>query len=322
MYNNSLNELPTGQLNANLTDDFVMRVGIPHSGGRLAAHAFNEDFKAMVSASAFWDRQKRVFRMPEATDLSEIDFALDSAGFTAILQFQRHGKQEGMAGIFPWTCGQYLELANLSGCSWYSQADLCTEQGVANDAEAIDYRIRATATLLEGMLQTLYAWQNELAKSCNSTVVANMLRPPVPVLQGRTISDYLFSLDLLNQVWSRWEGWLAPPALIGIGSMCRRDLHDGEQGLIAILENLQKNFPKESRAHVFGAKNLALDHLPNLGFVASSDSMAWDFGSRVKAHKLKVSNTMERRTREMSDWMSAAMKRVNSHSTSTTVMWS
>jgi hypothetical protein len=50
MYNEALNELPTGQKNAHLDDDFVMRVGIPHSSGRLAAHAFNEDFKCMVSA--------------------------------------------------------------------------------------------------------------------------------------------------------------------------------------------------------------------------------------------------------------------------------
>lgn len=308
-----LNELPMRQKNAHLPDDgFVMRVGIPHSGGRLAAHAFNEGYAAMVSASAFWNRTKREFRMPEATDLSEIDFALDSAGYTGILNFQRKGQQEGIAGIFPWSFSAYMEFANLSGCNWYSQADLCVEENLARDREAIDFRIRATATLLEAMLQILYEWQNELARTCNSTVVANMLRPPVPVLQGRRLDDYLFSLELLNSVWDRWNGWLDSPALIGVGSMCRRDLHDPEEGMYAILDALGRNLPKGARLHVFGAKNFALNEIPKLEFVASSDSMAWDYSARVKAHKHGVSNSMERRSTEMTSWMQAAMARVSS----------
>ena len=312
MYNETLNVLPTRQRNANLHDDFVMRVGIPHSGGRLAAHAFNENYKAMVSASAFWNKTKREFHMPEATDLSEIDFALDSAGYTGILNFRRNGRQDGIAGVFPWSFAQYMEFANLSGCNWYSQADLCCEPQIAKDREAIEYHVRATATLLEGMLQILYAWQNELAKSCNSTVVANILRPPVPVLQGRLLGDYMLSLELLDKVWGRWEGWLDKPTLIGIGSMCRRDLHDPEEGLYPILKALGRNFPKGSRAHCFGVKNLALNEIPKLGFIASSDSMAWDYGARVKAHKNGVSNSMERRAKEMTEWMSAAMARISS----------
>jgi len=40
-----------------------------------------------------------------------------------------------------------------------------------------------------------------------------------------------------------------------------------------------------------------------MDFIASTDSMASNFGSRVKAHKAGVSNSMERRTKEMSVWM-------------------
>jgi hypothetical protein len=308
------NELPTNQKNANLGDEFLMRVGIPHSGGRLAIHADNEGFAAMVSASAFWDRTKRVFRMPEYTPLSEMDFALDSAGYTALLGFQRKGRQDGIAGIFPWSYEAYIEFACLSGSSWYSQPDLCVEEGVAKDAEAVNYRIRATATLLEGMLQILYEWQNELSRTCNSTVVANMLRPPVPVLQGRVRSDYLYSLELLDAVWSRYEGWLDKPALIGVGSMCRRDLHDKEEGLYAVLETLRPHFPEGSKAHLFGVKNQALNEVPKFDFVASVDSMAFDFSARVKAHKQGVSNTIERRSAEMTEWMQSAMARITSAS--------
>lgn len=111
-------------------------------------------------------------------------------------------------------------------------------------------------------------------------------------------------------MWERWHGWLDTPALIGIGSMCRRDLHDPDEGLYAILETLGRNFPKGARAHCFGVKNLALNELPKMGFIASSDSMAWDFNSRVKAHKQGASNTMSRRTNEMTAWMQSAMARV------------
>lgn len=311
MHNEALNQLPTRQKNAHLSDDFVMRVGIPHSGGSLAAHAFNENFAGMVSASAFWNRAKRQFHMPEATDLTEVDFALDSAGYTGILNFRRNGRQDGIAGVFPWSMSQYMEIANQCGCSWYTQADLCCEPAIANDREAIDYHIRATATLLEAMLQVLYAWQNELAKSCNSTVVANMLRPPVPVLQGRVLGDYMRSLEFMTKIWERWEGWLDKPALVGIGSMCRRDLHHPEEGLYPIIDALGRNFPKGSRAHLFGVKNQALNEIPKMDFIASSDSMAWDYSARVKAHRTGVTNSMDRRKTEMSAWMASAMSRIS-----------
>jgi len=103
----------------------------------------------------------------------------------------------------PWSFSRYRAFANLSGCSWYNQADLGCERNIADDRRAVEYHVRATATLLKGMLQILYAWQNELVRTCNSTVVANMLRPPVPVLQGRVLSDFMLSLELLNEVWGR-----------------------------------------------------------------------------------------------------------------------
>ena len=51
--------LPSGLVNAPFEQvgKFLMRVGIPHRGGRLAFHAFNEGYAAMVSASAFWSSE-------------------------------------------------------------------------------------------------------------------------------------------------------------------------------------------------------------------------------------------------------------------------
>lgn len=302
--------LPANQVNAHLSDELVMRVGVPHRGGRLAFHAFENEYPVMVSANAFWDGASRSFKMPEATDLTETDFALDSAGFTAVHRWQTQGTQAGMAGVFPWTCAQYVEFANCSGASWYSQPDLCCEPAVASNDAEIDFRIRATATLLEGVLRQIFAWQCELAKDCSSNVVANLLRPPVPVLQGWTVDHYLRSLELLNEVWSRWQPWIAAPRLIGLGSVCRRDLHHPKHGLFAVLAGLEGRLPEGARLHLFGVKGAALSQVKMYPWIASADSMAYDFGARVKAREACVSNTLAHRAGEMTRWMQAAAGRI------------
>jgi hypothetical protein len=93
--------MPNLQTNANLSGEFIMRVGIPHTSGKLAFHAFTQGYAAMVSAGAFWDLKKSKFRIPDATDLTQLDFALDSAGFTAMMLWKAKGQQAGMAGVYP-----------------------------------------------------------------------------------------------------------------------------------------------------------------------------------------------------------------------------
>lgn len=302
--------MPVHQKNAHLGEELVMRVGIPHKGGRLSFHAFNESYPVMVSASAFWNPNAGVFSVPEATNLTELDMALDSAGFTAMLNWKAKGRQAGMAGVFPWTYAQYCELASTLSPAWWSQPDMCCEPEICTDQAMIDYRIDATATLLEGTLRLVYAWQNELARDCSPSTVASMIKPPVPVLQGWSASDYLRSLDLLMNVWERWQPWLALPSLIGLGSVCRRTLKHPTHGLLAILAALEGNLPHSSKLHMFGVKGSVLSNLKMLDWVGSVDSMAYDYGARVKAHKAGHSNTMAHRSKEMTDWMSAAARRI------------
>lgn len=303
-------QLPSKQLNAILDDEMVMRVGIPHRGGKLAFHAFNQEYPVMVSANAFWEVEKGCFRVPEATDLSEMDVALDSAGFTAMNLWKSKGAQKGMAGIFPWSYAQYVELASTLNPAWWSQPDLCCEPEIAHDQKTIDYRINATATLLEGVLRVVYEWQNELAKTCSANVVANLIKPPVPVIQGWSASDYLRSLDLLMAVWERWQPWIDTPALIGLGSVCRRNLNHPTHGLYAILAKLEGSLPDGSRLHLFGVKGASLSEVKMLDWVASADSMAYDFGARIKARQEGMSNTIAHRSAEMSRWMGAAQSRL------------
>ncbi|MEM5331711.1 hypothetical protein VSR34_34890 [Paraburkholderia sp. JHI2823] len=90
----------------------------------------------------------------------------------------------------------------------------------------IDYRISATATMLEGTLRVVFAWQEQLSRDHDSREVSNLVRVPVPVIQGYPVDEYRWSLDQLLAVWERWRPWLAEPTLIGLGSVCRRSLND------------------------------------------------------------------------------------------------
>ena len=287
-----------------------MRVGIPETGGALTFHAFNQSFPAMVSASAFWNAKAGRFNIPEATNLYELDMALDSAGFTAMKLWQKRGTQPGIAGVFPWTWAQYIELAQLVGASWWSQPDLCCEPEIAKNQEEIDYRVAATGTLLEGCLRIVYSWQEELSKTSSPSVVASLVRPPVPILQGWSADDYLRSLDMMMNVWERWQPWLAAPALIGIGSVCRRNLTHPTHGLYAILSALEGRLPAGSKVHLFGVKGGSLAKVKMMPWVASCDSMAYDFGARVKARESGKPNSVGLRSSEMSEWMAAAARRI------------
>lgn len=275
----------------------IVRVGLPHRGGTLAFHAFNHNYPAMVSANAFWNGT--TFCLPEASDVQELDFALDSAGFTAMRLWQTKGRQAGIAGIFPWSYEQYIEFALSIGATWWSQPDLCCEPEIAQNQDEVDYRINATATFLEGTMRIVDQW---------SFLAGQRLSSPLPIIQGWSVSDYLRSLDLMLEVWERWHS--GPPPLIGVGSVCRRSLHDPEHGLLAIVSALELHLPAGSRLHLFGVKGGALSALKMHEFVASVDSMAYDFGARVKSRVNSRPNDMAHRSAEMTQWMCAAQHRL------------
>lgn len=199
-----------------------------------------------------------------------------------------------------------MELAFSCGAAWWSQPDLCCEPEIATSPDEVDFWVRATATFLEASFQQLYAWQSELAKRLPARVAANMAWPCVPVIQGWRADDYLRSQDLLMQVWERWQPWVAPTALIGIGSVCRRSLHHPEHGLYAILRALDGRLPAGAKAHLFGVKGAGLSRFKGIAWVASADSMAYDFTEHVNAHRRGESNTIEARARAMTRWMDNA----------------
>ncbi|WP_321935495.1 hypothetical protein [Paraburkholderia sp. J8-2] len=303
--------LPENQINAHLGDEPIMRVGVPQRSGALALNATLKQYPVMVSANAYWDPKKQCFNIPEHTPLIDANVAVDSAGFVAMMLFKSKGLQSGMCGVFPWSYEQYLTFANLMRPAWYSAPDMCCEPQAVSGQDEIDWRIDATGTLLEGCMRVLYEWQDQLAKGgCNTQTITDLVRIPVPIVQGWSISDYLASLELTLQVWERWQPWVAPPALMGLGSVCRRDLHHPEHGLFAILEQLEGRLPKGTKLHLFGVKGAALDRVRMYDFVASFDSMGWDYGARRQALRSGMSNTMGHRIGKMNEWMSKATERM------------
>lgn len=88
-------------LNAHLTPGMDVRVGIPTPSEKLAFHAFQNEYKTMVSAQAFWNARAEKFRVPSASDLFETDFALDSAGYTAMMLWGKKGPQKGHGKCIP-----------------------------------------------------------------------------------------------------------------------------------------------------------------------------------------------------------------------------
>ncbi|MYM92555.1 deazapurine DNA modification protein DpdA family protein [Duganella vulcania] len=311
-----MTRLLTEQRNARIEpcEGLLIRTGIPHRSGKLAYHAFERGYATLVSANAFWNAKKGCFTLPGVTDLSETDVALDSAGFTSMALFAKKGRQAGIGGVFPWTYAQYLELASELNPSWYTQPDMCCEPELANSQDEIDYRVNATATMFEGCMRLTYAWQNHAAKDSNARVAANLYRAPVPCLQGWRASDYLRSLEMMLQISERWQPWQAPPVLIGVGSVCRRDLHHPEFGLFAILSALEPYLPKGAKLHLFGVKGTALARLREFACVASVDSLAWDLSARIAAHRDQVSNTLANRMGAMDDWMDKAQARAAKNS--------
>ena len=241
------------------------------------------------------------------------DVALDSAGFTAMLNWAKKGQQTGMANTYAWTLPEYTDLvASLrSACSWWAQPDFCVEEAIAPNQKERRRRIELTAMSLSYCLQETQ-FHEVLAerefKHVKSRLrrriltLNNSIRPPVPVLQGWDVDDYRYSAELLLHAWEPWKDMYSCN-LIGLGSVCRRHLHDKRHGIFAILRGIEEFIPKGSKLHLFGVKGAALQALKDHPLVASADSMSYDYAARMSAAKAGLSNAMAGRIDAMHAWM-------------------
>lgn len=251
----------------------TIRVGMPLPSGELLQYGVASGLPMLMSANAFARVNARRefvgFNLAAARAIPEhVDCALDSAGFVAASHF----------GDYRWSVDAYLDLAASREWAFYSAMDYCVEPQVAPDAAT--RRLRVDATVARYF-------------QCADRAAQRGVVAPLPVIQGYFASEYAYCAAALALG--------KDTKMVGIGSVCRRHLH-GPDGLIAIIEALDRVLPPDTVCHLFGAKGNALPALEQAGLahrVGSTDSMAWDMACR---RAMPVGRTQIMRARAMVEW--------------------
>ena len=263
-------------------------VGLPHlNDGPILQRARALGRTALISANALsrWSEKRgwrewtgwRLGQLQNARGLSGL--CLDSAGFVATARY----------GVFPWSLSDYVSLAAAYPFQWWASADYCVEAEIARDRDEVFDRLSRTIRA-----------NRDCRILGEDAGIADRL---MPVIQGRRPSDYERCVDAL------W-GSLRPGALIGVGSMCRRDIH-GPEGLIAVIDHLDQILPAGVLLHAFGVKGTALPFLlPFAHRVASIDSQAYGVGARRAALKAGISKTDRVVADYMEQWLAGQYHRL------------
>lgn len=254
----------------------LIRIGLPTPTGAIPVEVERLDSPALVSAGALWDKDRRRFRAVPF-GLADLDLALDSAGFVAHV----------VHGDYPWNVDAYVELAGSWGWAWWSQMDYACEAEIARDQAEVRWRVHMSAVLLRACRYRARDWREQ---------GATWLQDPMPILQGQAPESYLRSVEEVDrELGGTW------PALIGIGSMCRRHV-EGDRGIFAVLKALEPVVPRGTRYHLFGVKGQALDGLRGHPRIESVDSQAWDRAARWRASKEGRPCDMALKTEELHRW--------------------
>ena len=256
-------------------------VGLPHLGkGALLRRLEELGQPALISANALsrWSmargwREWRGWKwsmLGNARGLTSL--SLDSAGFTAMATY----------GGYPWTIADYVQLAAAFPFRWWAALDYCVEPEIATDREEV----------LDRISRTIRANIECRLHGEDAGIAANFL----PVIQGRLPQDYERCAEALSLTIER-------AAIIGVGSMCRRSIH-GADGLISVVDHLDRVLPRGVQLHLFGVKGEAIPFLmPFAHRVASLDSQAYGVGARVAARRQGKSKTDQFVAEHMTTWL-------------------
>ena len=294
--------LLVGLPNPSVNDQFARALAQVH-----AEQDMKGDAPRLFSANALW-RKKTVkdaegkkhkvsrFHAPEALWLVDREVqSLDSAGFTAMVKF----------GGYRWRTDQYVWFMAQLGLhdmgfpfNWWSAMDYCCEEEIAKDREEVLRRIdRTVESYGECLREWLYLVVDEGFPA---------FPEPMPILQGRTPQDYINCYHGLvkarrrlfdefrakNLIYYedgevsdgvRHLAYLEFPQLLGVGSVCRRNVL-GAEGILPILQTLDAQLPKYMQFHLFGVKGSVLNRIgPYTARIASIDSMAYAKKTRERA---------------------------------------
>ena len=257
-----------------------IRVGLPQRGGALVKAARDAGLPTLMSANAFAVYQKKGerqgsfshFALPKPGAFDGLEIALDSAGFVVMSRY----------GASPWTIEQYVELAASAPWAWWASADMCCEPAVAGSKMLRRLRVAGS---VRGYLD------------CARAADERGIKTPMPVLQGHTPEDYAECVDRMPLL--QW------PDLVGVGSVCRREL-GGPDGLDRVIDAIDHALPKHVKLHLFGVKSTAVGVYAKHPRIASTDSAAWDYQARAKR---RTGRTQAFRASEMLAWQKRQVER-------------
>lgn len=241
----------------------TVMVGLPHlADGKLLERARRLQQPVLISANALsrWTKERgwrkwagwRISALANATGLKSL--SLDSAGFSAMVTY----------GGYPWTIDDYIRLAAAFPFQWWASLDYCVEHQVAGDRDEV----------LDRISRTIRANVECRLRAEDQGILTNFM----PVIQGRLPFDYERCADALS-------GTIERAGLVGVGSMCRRPIH-GPEGLMAVLDHLDRVLPPGIRLHLFGVKGEAIPYLTVFAHrIASIDSQAYGVAARNAARR-------------------------------------
>lgn len=263
-------------------------VGLPHlNNGPILDRVAQLRQPALISANCLsrWSSQRgsrewtgwRMGQLANAHRLAALH--LDSAGFVATSRY----------GAFPWTVANYVALAASYPFAWWASADYCVEAEIASHRDQV----------IERLSRTIAANRECRRYADDHGILSTMM----PVIQGRRPCDYERCADGL------W-GMIERAPLLGVGSMCRREV-TGPEGLIAVVEHLDRILPQAVELHLFGVKGPAIPYLLPFGKrIRSIDSQAYGTSARHEALKRQISKSDHFVADHLEAWLTAQARRL------------
>jgi hypothetical protein len=242
----------------------MIRVGIESGRTAVLARAKLIGAPILVSANSLWRHGQFIgWRAYEGFDV-----ALDSGGFVAMRRY----------GGYRFTPEQYGALVAQMRPTWWAQMDFCCEPELAANRSAVAKRIDATARHLE---------------ACRRVATELSIEMPLLVLQGWKPQDYC-----QGPIYEQNYQW---PDLIGVGSVCRRNVN-GPDGVLAVVDAIDRVLPANVKLHLFGVKSAALKALRHHPRFESMDSMAWSMRARWHAIENGLPCSGEMRADFLQSW--------------------
>ena len=245
----------------------------------------------MLSANRFWRPNANKFSNFEGwTHDINFNIWLDSGGFVAARKY----------GKWRYKIDDYVRFATEEAfAQHYFAQDFCCEPEIAQDHAEVRLRIQKTVVSLRETHNWIREYDAEYLKNRETQLTRKpsyfQLPPadptplPVPCVQGWHPDDYEYCCELMDREIFQFEGgW---PDLIGVGSVCRRDLHGEYGGLLKVVGRLDQILPSHVKLHLFGVKAAGAEALKEHPRCFSCDSQAHFMGARFEANRLKIKRT-------------------------------